>query len=381
MARWSRRRFLRAAGVAGASAPLWNLVGCGGERGLPPVVLVSASDDFSGRHHIAGLTLATGDRFDIDVPVRCHATALHPARPHVAVVARRPGASIFVVDVRDGSLIQTIDAPPQRHYLGHAVFDPTGDRLFATENVYDDAAIPDLTPRDSVIGVYDVAAGYVRIGELPAYGVGAHELAVIDDRTLVVAIGGLYTHPSREREDLNIDTMDPSLVAIDVDRGDLLAQHRLDDPQLSIRHIAVSAGGAIAVGMQYFGDPGARVPLVAWLRDRDRPLVPLAAPDAAWDALDHYIASVAVLGDGRTIAATSPPGGRIAFWDVDDGYLAAIDAADISGLAAVGDDFVATTGTGAVAVIDAADLQIRRQLQLDGVRWDNHVTAIPGERI
>ena len=81
MATWSRRDILRAAGLAGASAPLWG-AGCGGgERGVTPVVLVSASDDTAGRHHIAGLALESGARFDVDVPIRCHASTVHPVLP------------------------------------------------------------------------------------------------------------------------------------------------------------------------------------------------------------------------------------------------------------------------------------------------------------
>jgi hypothetical protein len=56
-----------------------------------------------------------------------------------------------------------------------------------------------------VIGVRDASAGYRHIGELPSHGIGPHDLALLsDERTLVVANGGIRTHPDRRREELNL---------------------------------------------------------------------------------------------------------------------------------------------------------------------------------
>lgn len=374
-ARWSRRGFLRALGAAGAAAPMLAWTGCVAGEALPPALVVSATDDPASGHFITGYVLHSGVAFATPVPQRCHASAVHAEGAHVAVTARRPGTELYIVDMATGSIAHTIVASPQRHFLGHAVYSAAGDRLFTTENVFDDSAVPDLAPRDSVIGVYDATAGYARVDELPAHGVGAHEIARLDADTLVVANGGIYTHPSRPRDSLNIDTMDPSLVYIDIATGAALAQHRLDDHQLSIRHLAIGDGGGVVVGLQYQGDRATRVPLVAYHAHRDDPLAALDAPDDAWDALDHYVGSVALHAPTGTIAATSAPGARVAFWKLGDGYAGAIEATDVSGAATADGDFVLSAGTGELYVIDAGELRVRGQLRAADTRWDNHLVV------
>ena len=59
-------------------------------------------------------------------------------------------------------------------------------------------------------------------------------------------MGEFETHPDYGRAMLNIPTMDPSLAFVDLD-GHLIAQYRLPERhhQLSIRHMAIGADGAI----------------------------------------------------------------------------------------------------------------------------------------
>ena len=96
----------------------------------------------------------------------------------------------------------------------------------------------------SLIGVRDATDGYKQIGEFRAHGIEPHDIALLPDgRTLVVANGGIRTHPDRGGEELNLASMRPSLVYVDVQTGDLLEEHRLAPAlhQLSIRHLALAA--------------------------------------------------------------------------------------------------------------------------------------------
>ena len=96
--------------------------------------------------------------------------------------------------------LSTLSSVPGRHFFGHGAFSPDGRLLYATENDFDNAR--------AVVGVYDVGSGFARIGEFGTQGVGAHELLLSPDgELLVVANGGIETHPDYGRAELNLDTM------------------------------------------------------------------------------------------------------------------------------------------------------------------------------
>lgn len=78
-----------------------------------------------------------------------------------------------------------------------------------------------------------------------------------DGSTLVIANGGIRTHPDLPRIKSNLANMRPSLAYVDVASGRLL---QLQEPepqwhQLSIRHIDVSPDDRVAVAMQFEGSP------------------------------------------------------------------------------------------------------------------------------
>ena len=115
-----------------------------------------------------------------------------------------------------------------------------------------------------MIGLYDVADNYRRLGEYPSHGIGPHELILMPDgQTLAIANGGIRTHPDHGRAKLNLGSMKPSLVFADIAAGQHLDQADLPESQLSIRHLTMLRGGRIAIALQFEGAKTADVPLVA----------------------------------------------------------------------------------------------------------------------
>jgi hypothetical protein len=338
-------------------------------------LLFGANKQSHDEYYFGVVDLETGVEFHIPIPVRCHDAVLHPTQPLVALAARRPGRELYVFDLEKQSLAATIPSSTERHFYGHAVFDPKGAYLFATENVFDDTKQPDLTPQESVIGVYDVKNGFERIREFSTRGVGAHQLSLLSDgRTLVVANGGIYTHPEYGRQKLNIDTMDPSLAFIDSQNGKLQKQHRLDDHQLSIRHLAIGPNDEVIAGLQYEGPAQAEVPLV--IAKRADHLQPFAPPRSSVQLLANYIGSVAIHPESGRIAATSPRGGHVAFFEPDGSYLGALNFLDVSGAVAVSGYFALSTGTGRIHLVDADTLETIHTVTSETVRWDNHISSL-----
>lgn len=362
-----RRSFLglSAALLAGGAMGGWVLA----QRSGQPLLL-SARDDESGQHFAVGYRLDGQRQFSTPVAHRCHDIVAHPSLPLALFVARRPGTRSYLLDLRDGQLLQTLDSPTDRHFYGHAVFDQRGDWLYSTENDTSD-------PGRGVIGVYQLQGQRLqRHSELASHGIGPHQLAWMPDiQTLVVANGGIRTEAD-SRTVLNPLEMEPSLVLLDRN-GTLLSKEQLPQRQNSIRHLAVASDGTIVTAQQYQGDAADPVPLLAIKRPRQA-LQPFAIAEAQRLTMQQYCASVAIHSELRLIALSAPRGNRLFIWDLDSGQLRLDEhLPDCAGVASSADGFVASSGVSTCRSYTCRGATIQRQqLELPAGLWDNHLRLV-----
>ena len=370
-----RRTTLRllAGGVAGSLLP----ASLRAEAGAPSAPLyLSARADASGGYRVSGFVADGARVFDLPLPGRGHSFAVRSDGRAAVHFARRPGRFALVLDLLRSTIARRVETPAGRHFYGHGVFSPDGRLLYATENDFDGER--------GVIGVHDATRGYRRIGELPSHGIGPHEIALLSDgETLVVANGGIATHPDLPRVKLNLPTMAPSLCFVDRRSGALRRELTLDPAlhRLSIRHLAVGPDDTVAVAMQYEGPAQDVVPLVA-VQHGGGPLRLLQGPHNVLRAMKNYCGSVGFDPSGRTIAVSAPRGNLVTFWDVSTGrYLSSAKVSDGCGVApgARPGEFMASSGLGGVVVIDARSgtTQPLAVGGLEAARWDNHLVATP----
>ena len=171
--------------------------------------------------------------------------------------------------------------------------------------------------------------------------------------------------------------MQPSLVYVDVETGDLLEEQRLASElhQLSIRHLAIASGDTIAFGCQYRGPEEDAPPLVGFHRRGEAPVI-VPAPDETQVGLHNYIGSVTADWGGGIVAASAPKGGLITYWDVASRrYLGVSDLSDGCGLAPThrSASFLLTSGEGWLVTADAEGDMTR---QSSGYSWDNHAILV-----
>lgn len=304
---------------------------------------------------------------------RGHDIAVSPDRTMAVAFARRPGRFAVAFDTAGRKAPDLFRPPSDRHFYGHGVFSPDGRLLYATENDFENAV--------GVLGVYDVGAGFNRLGELSTHGTGPHDLlAMPDGRTLCVANGGIETHPAAGRAKLNIATMRPSLVFIDRQTGDLITRHELRQSihKLSIRHLCCDERGDVWFGGQWQGSID-EAPWLVGRAGRDVPIQFSSAPEDLGTRLKGYIGSVSASADGRLIAVSAPRAGRILFLDAArGGIVSERTLRDGCGVASHGQrGFAVSSGLG-VLDFDALRRSGEPTHSFEGLAFDNHLRIFPG---
>lgn len=362
----NRRNFLGLAGfgtlAAAATLGGWTL-----SRHSSQPLLLSARNDADGQHFAVGYRLDGSQAFSTQVRERCHDVVAHPHLPLALFVGRRPSRESYLIDCRDGRIVQTLHSPADRHFYGHAVFHHSGEWLYSTENDTRD-------PGRGVLGVYRLLAGQLqRQQELSSHGIGPHQLLWLPDgETLVVANGGIRTEAD-SREALNLDAMESSLVLMQRD-GSLLSKEQLPTQMNSIRHLAIAADGTVVSGQQYQGDPSDNAAMLA-IKRPGQPLQVFPVAETQRQAMQQYCASLAIHDELRLLALTAPRGNRLFIWDLDSAAVR-LDIAlpDCAGVGAVAEGFVVSSGTGRCRLYDCRDGHVRSHaLSLPAGLWDNHL--------
>lgn len=371
-----KRRHLLLGAMAGyAVRPLSALAASDGGS-ISGAFYLNAYGDGDGGFGLAALAGDGAVAWDLPLPARGHAATIRPHTGEIVQFARRPGQFAIIVDRATGKQTGDIPNAPGRRFNGHGVFSADGRILYATEN--------DYAGGRGVVGIYAAANGYHRIGELAAHGIGPHEIVRLSGRpVLALANGGILTHPDLPRLKLNLPTMRPALVYLDMRDGALMQEVNLPPAlnQLSIRHLAVGHGDVVAIAMQYEGPDGDRVPLIAIHRPGTPHMQLLDLPEKLRRRMKQYCGSVSFDRTGRIFAVSAPRGNLVTFWDAERGtFLRAITLADGCAIApdAAAGVFLVASGAGDLVRVHALS-GMAEPLALSGAaalrRWDNHMLA------
>ena len=310
------------------------------------------------------------------LPSRGHGMAYHASSGALTHFARRPGLYMEQRNPSAGFVTQSIASPAGRHFYGHGVYASRGTGLFCPEN--------DFETGQGVIAYYDLI-NEIR-HEWASGAIGPHEIAMMPDhRHLVIAHGGIRTHPEKWRKKLNIPDMKPELTLWSLAQKAPIRQITLpaEFHQASIRHLSVRADGLIVFVMQYEGDRDDSVPLIGLFHpDWAEPKL-LAPPFPRDIAMQHYCGSVTFSRMGHHFAVSCPRGDHMQIWRLTDRgaeFVSAYDIPDICGLAmdVAGDGFYASSGFGRFYHVGSGGQPAVRleNLSAQALAYDNHMLAL-----
>lgn len=371
---FSRRAFVSGlGGLAALGGSSLSAAGFVHDMELDSPLFASARREDDGSFAIVIFDEAGQELAWIALPDRGHGIAVSPDRRRLIAFARRPGTFALLIDLHRQSEPQVLTSAAGRHFYGHGCFSVDGRLVYAVENDYQAAR--------GVVGIYDVSGQSVRrVGEFETGGIGPHDLLLTNGGTsLVVANGGIETHPEKGRQKLNIENMRPNIAFLDLRHGDILSTHKLPDSlhQVSLRHMALDGRGTVWIGGQFEGPEDLTPPLVMHLtRDTDPIVTPI--PSDLAGRLQNYIGSVVASADGEVIATSAPRGGQVLFWNARGGALLGVQSVpDGCGIAPVEKSgFMISDGAGGLRYLGEPDAIADVLARPAGVAWDNHMSVL-----
>ena len=329
--------------------------------------LLSSARSGSQDHRAVAWSPQQGILWSVALAGRGHGVAISPDHQYAFLPSRRPGTWATLIDLKSGKEVRSATSTSQRHFFGHALYNPNGRYVLTTENAFDRG--------EGVIGVRD-ARTLQHIREFPSFGIEPHEMAWMPDgHTLVVANGGILTHPDSGRAKLNLGMLEPSLAYINSRTGELIEKHALPShlTDLSTRHVAVSPSGTVCVVCQYQGPTQDKVPLVIHHRPGEDLLFP-DFPEALVSDLRQYCGSVVFSPNGQHYAFTSPKGGLAVVVPLHhQGSARSIPFPDVCGATRLGQQLVLTSGFGSLLSGSFGDFTSTSYTT--PVQWDNHAAS------
>lgn len=367
----TRRSFLAMSALSGAvvSAPSWATL----TKQHSGKKLYASAYSLNKKEHFFGLFNENGDiAWSTQLLDRAHAPVIHPSQSIVGIVARRPGFFMDFFDVSTHQKITRIEPSKDHHFYGHALFTSDGKRLITQENHYPTG--------QGKIFVRDWPSGQV-LHSFSSNGIGPHESVLLNDQVLVIANGGLMTHPDEDRKILNLDTMKPNVTYLNLQDGTVLNQSANSSElhQLSIRHLDVNQQGTVALGFQYQGEMWDQVPLVAISRLDQAELEYLPIPEEVRVRFKQYCGSVCFDNSGEILAISTPRGGLVAYWHVSSKtFLGVENCRDVCGLVATDNahEFLLTSGIGSQLKSNPVQNVSKVIKKHPNVHWDNHLRQI-----
>lgn len=333
-------------------------------------LLISCYTDNNNNNYVCIFDLNGNIKFNIRLSFRGHSFAYNKFNNHLIVFGRRPSFLTSVVNLNNGNKILDINSIKNRHFYGHGCFSHCYNYLITTEN--------DFKNHNGIISIRDVNNNYKLIKEFNSYGKGPHEILLLNNKNIiVVANGGIKTHPKTARKKLNIHNMESNISFIDFDNGKLLEQYKLKDQYQSIRHITVSKNNDVYFSTQYQSKINDSKKIVGVVRSNKIELFDIE--NKFLEKFKNYSGSVKFDEVNNLLVVSHPRGNRLSFWDAKKKvFIKTIKFSDVCGIAVNQNKIFVSNGYGDLRKYyfyqkNFFTEYFQRKINL---KWDNHMEII-----
>lgn len=368
--------------LLGAAA--WACSSAWGQPAEPrsaPVRVLTAWNQ--GERSWAGLWSPHAPSRGIALPARAHQVLALPPfpggrGPQALAVARRPGEYLLRFDPLRSKPLQWHAMEEDRYLAGHAVLSSDTSTLFTTET--------DGATGEGLVVARDPLT-LVKRREFSSGGIGPHALQLepatpLRASTLLVANGGILNLPETGRRQRNPGRMDSNLTRLDPATGAVLATFRLDDPDLSLRHLARAPDGTVGVALQAehtLPERRRTAPAMALLdatglRALPMPAMPsLTGTPLAWDG---YAGDILYAHGHFWVSA--PHAGLLLGWSGDGIPSALLTLPGAGALASHADGWLVGGRHEAWQFASANPARAAHRSYALSTLWDNHADGWPG---
>lgn len=238
----------------------------------------------------------------ISVPFFPHGIAFHPNRPHLLSIFEKigPGAAELNLKTRRMRLITTRS---DRQFYGHGSYSADGSKLFSVET--------DLNSHEGAIVIRDPET-LEEVGFFPSYGANPHDCQLIEDgKVLAITNGGG-----------RIGTDQKACVTyVEIATRRLVQKFEIPDDRLNAGHLFVSSKKELAVVSAPRLGLGDTENGAISLRLKGNQLVTLHEPKEVVARLKSETLSLCMDQKKGIVAATSPLGNLVTFWEMASGKL------------------------------------------------------------
>lgn len=232
-----------------------------------------------------------------------HGFAPNPVHPERIAVFEKRGRGACEIDLTAGQVTRPIQTVAAREFYGHGAYSPDGRLLYSTETVMEG-------DHEGVVAVRD-GETHELLGEFPSFGSSPHDCQLIEEGAVMVIANGGGPHGGPR----------PSVSYVDVREERLLEKLEFDNPDINAGHIAATTDRGLAVVSAQRDGLSDREPGGISLRLPDGSLRTLRQPSKLVERLFGETLSVAVHEPTGTVAATTPEGHLLTFWDLREGSL------------------------------------------------------------
>jgi uncharacterized protein len=272
-----------------------------------------------------------------------HGVSFHPTQPRRATLFEKRGPGACEVDLVDQRVGSSIAPMPFHHFYGHGSFAIDGEVVFAVESHLDTG--------EGAVSVRDAETFRV-LETFPTFGARPHDCVLIERGSVLAITNGGAALGHRPL---------PCVTFVDVSTRKLLERHEVTNPHVNTGHIALTSKRDFAVvSAPRDGLPEEAAHGGLSLRAGKKSMTHVTSPAEVVGRMVGETLSVAIHEPTGTVAATSPRGGSVSFWNLFSRTLRkAVDLPNARGVTLTLDEkaFVVAHGEGLLAFFDVGTLE------------------------